>query len=157
MSSAWIFKLKMWFLSNIFQVTDTEVIYMQNTFRPGLPASNFTPHKATCCCVIAACSHCGASSSFVPASLSRTLTAAKFKCPLLNNVKDSVSARGISSTIFSSSVMHTRDAVALKIKAPTKQHFYYYQFRSTPFGRMSLWLESVCQFKDTFWAQYQCL
>lgn len=94
---------------------------MQHTFQPELPqpplycsqiapASNITPHKAACCCVIAACEHCGEfgvqhlcacqpeQNSHCPGS--------SLKCPLLNHLKDGVSARGIHSTGFSSSVIH---------------------------------------------------
>lgn len=74
------------------------------------PASSITPHKATCCCVICAWRHCG---EFIVQQLCACQPeqdshyhGSWIKCLLLNNLKDSVSARGISSTYFSSSIIY---------------------------------------------------
>lgn len=77
--------------------------------------------------VIAASNRCGESSSRVPASLSRTHTvmAADSNALLEELVQPVPSARSYTP----------RDNVALQIKAPTKPHFYYYQFKSILFRK----------------------
>lgn len=59
--------------------------------------------------------------------------------------------------LASPALPYTNDGVAFKIKALTEQQFYYHQFKSTQFGRLPLFLESVCQFKEAFGTQYLCL
>lgn len=139
--------------SNLFQVTKTEIIYMQqqqqHMFQPGLHQPlvhrqrlHPTLHVVVPSLLASTVVNSEASSS-VPASLSRTCTVTVAN----SNAHLWVTWRTVllpEEFVQLASLVpsYTHDTVALKIKSLTKQQFYCYQFKTVRFGKVPLL--SVC-------------